>query len=403
MIARAVALRARLSPTRPRPSSAPTTRPRCTRRSWTRASTTSTCRGATAATSSTCRPTCASCRRSPAAACRPRGASGLTMNHALMVGVVVARRRRRTRSSRGGDFRCALGRGAGRATRDAGRTAAGRSTARSRSRRASPYSTFYMGQAMLPAPAGASAEVPAAAAVRRSAQRVGDARRLGRHARSEGLGLAQHPLRAQRIPASWGFEGNMIDVDVAGGTPGLAPARQPDVLGPGDVSIFTLSLAAVTVGGGLQRARRVRAADARTQDAAAAVQPAHPGPRVPALVRPRADAHRHRRGGAARHRASATWSSAGATSRTGSPYTYGDDMLLAGIAREADDHVLGRGRRTTSGRPSARRSLATASASRASSATWRSPPRTATRSCATCSTARSRAQALGEPQRIVGR
>ena len=35
---------------------------------------------------------------------------------------------------------------------------------------------------------------PTPAPVRRSAQRVGDARRLGRHARSEGLGLAQHPL-----------------------------------------------------------------------------------------------------------------------------------------------------------------------------------------------------------------
>ena len=44
-------------------------------------------------------------------------------------------------------------------------------------------------------------------------------------------GSGSHSIRFDHtlIPASWGFRGDMIDIDVAGGTPGCAAARQSDV------------------------------------------------------------------------------------------------------------------------------------------------------------------------------
>ena len=80
----------------------------------------------------------------------------------------------------------------GTATRD---DAAGRSTARSRSppARRTRRSTWARRCCRRRRREGAAA----AAAVRRAAPRVGDARRLGRHARPQGLGLPQHPLRSR--------------------------------------------------------------------------------------------------------------------------------------------------------------------------------------------------------------
>jgi 3-hydroxy-9,10-secoandrosta-1,3,5(10)-triene-9,17-dione monooxygenase len=50
-----------------------------------------------------------------------------------------------------------------------------------------------------------------------------------------------------RIPEAWAFEGHMGDVDVAGGTHGSRLHANPMYAGRG-MTIFTLSLAAVTVG-----------------------------------------------------------------------------------------------------------------------------------------------------------
>ena len=51
-----------------------------------------------------------------------------------------------------------------------------------------------------------------------------------------------------RIPADWVIEGDMIDISVTGGTPGSRLHSNPMYAGRG-MTIFTLSLAAVTVGG----------------------------------------------------------------------------------------------------------------------------------------------------------
>jgi 3-hydroxy-9,10-secoandrosta-1,3,5(10)-triene-9,17-dione monooxygenase len=63
-------------------------------------------------------------------------------------------------------------------------------------------------------------------------------------------GSGSHSLRfdGTRIPADWAFELNMLDVDVAGGTPGSALHGNPMYAGRA-MCIFTLSLAAVMVGG----------------------------------------------------------------------------------------------------------------------------------------------------------
>ena len=146
------------------------------------------------------------------------GALGLAMNHALHGRLVVAAagagrdlRRRRL------PLRARWPRRSGRAARP---TTAGRSTARSRSARASRTRRTTWGRRPA-APSDASARTAAAAAVRRAPQRVGDARRLGRPARPEGLRLAQHPLRRHAAsPRTGRSRTRMIDVDVGGGTPG---------------------------------------------------------------------------------------------------------------------------------------------------------------------------------------
>ena len=65
-----------------------------------------------------------------------------------------------------------------------------------------PYSTHYMGQALI---AGEDGNADRAnAAVRRAAQRVHGARRLGGPARPEGLGFAEHRLRGRHGSPSTG-------------------------------------------------------------------------------------------------------------------------------------------------------------------------------------------------------
>ena len=122
---------------------------------------------------------------------------GLAMNHALIVSSWWSQEAQ-DEIFAGGDFRCAsVAAPVGRAERaDDGWEINGQVAFAS----GSPYSTFYMGQAILPAPAGASPEdMPPQASVRRAAQRVGDARRLGRHARPQGLRVAHDVLRPRGL------------------------------------------------------------------------------------------------------------------------------------------------------------------------------------------------------------
>ena len=118
--------------------------------------------------------------------------AGLAMNHALMVGSWWPQEAQ-DEIFAAGDFRCSsVAAPVGKATRtDEGWEINGQVAFAS----GTPYATFYMGQALLPLRRRRRAPGPTApAAVRRSPQRVDHARRLGRHAWTQGLGLAQHPL-----------------------------------------------------------------------------------------------------------------------------------------------------------------------------------------------------------------
>ena len=92
-----------------------------------------------------------------------------------------------------------------------------------------PYSTHYMGQALMPGERRAGRR--AAAALRRAAQRVGRCSTTGATLLGlKGSGLAQHRAStAAAIPAHWALEDTfMVDVDVsATARPGYAAARQP--------------------------------------------------------------------------------------------------------------------------------------------------------------------------------
>ena len=99
------------------------------------------------------------------------------------------------------------------------------------------------------------------------------------------------------------------------------------------IAVFTISLGAVTVGAAynaLDEYERLM----REGDASAPVHSADQRSGLSALVWPRAHAHRHRRGGDLRRRR-ATHGGMPAQRRGRRPYTFGDDMLIAGIAREA--------------------------------------------------------------------
>ena len=109
-----------------------------------------------------------------------------------------------------------------------------------------PYGTFYMGQALLPqedpaAPPGLLLFV----APRSEWEMLDD---WGDLLGLRGSGSNSIRFDGTRIPADWAFEAFMVDVDVAGGTPGSRLHGNP-MYGGRAMTIFTLSLAAVTVGG----------------------------------------------------------------------------------------------------------------------------------------------------------
>jgi 3-hydroxy-9,10-secoandrosta-1,3,5(10)-triene-9,17-dione monooxygenase len=109
-----------------------------------------------------------------------------------------------------------------------------------------PYGTAYMGQAIIAGTEGdAMPRMLLFVAPRSEWEMLDDWGDL------IGLkGSGSHSIRfdGTRIPADWAFEGSMIDVDVNGGTPGSRLHGNP-MYGGRAMTIFTLSLAAVTVGG----------------------------------------------------------------------------------------------------------------------------------------------------------
>ncbi len=238
---------------------------------------------------------------------------GLTMNHALMVGSWWPQEAQ-DEIFAGHDFRASsVAAPVGTATRDdSGWRIDGQVAYAS----GTPYSTFYMGQALLPSEdPEAPPEMLMFVAPRREWQMLDD---WGDMLGLKGSGSQSIRFDHSRVPASWGFEGTMIDVDVAGGTPGYRLHGNPMYSGRA-VAVFTISLAAVTVGAAynaLDEYERLM----RTKTT----------PRPP--IGPRIQDREHQRWyGLARSRhhprpprrrcvtpRSGTWSSAGATSRTAS-------------------------------------------------------------------------------------
>jgi len=112
----------------------------------------------------------------------------------------------------------------------------------------SPYGTYYMGQALLP-PAEEGA--PPGLLMFVAPRGDGGWEMLDDWGDLLGLrGSGSNTLRFEgvRIPADWAFEGFMIDIPVEGGTHGSRLHGNPMYSGAA-MTIFTLSLAAVSVGG----------------------------------------------------------------------------------------------------------------------------------------------------------
>jgi 3-hydroxy-9,10-secoandrosta-1,3,5(10)-triene-9,17-dione monooxygenase len=257
--------------------------------------------------------------------------AGLAMNHALMVGSWWPQEAQ-DEIFAAGDFRCSsVAAPVGKATRNAegweinGRVAFASGT---------PYATFYMGQALLPMPDGAGSEdVPPQllfVAPRSEWTMLDD---WGDMLGLKGSGSHSIRFEGSRIPESWAFEGTMLDVDVGGGTPGSRLHGNPMYSGRA-VSIFTLSLAAVTVGAAYNMLDEYE----RLMRTKTTPLP----PFVPRIKDPdyqrwygRALTHIATAEAAVRNTAERHMELCRRNVEDGIPYTFGDDMLLAGIAREA--------------------------------------------------------------------
>ncbi len=256
---------------------------------------------------------------------------GLAMNHALMVGSWWPQEAQ-DEIFAGGDFRCSsVAAPVGRAARtDQGWEINGQVAFAS----GTPYSTFYMGQAILPSPEDAPAEdLPPQllfVAPRGEWEMLDD---WGDMLGLKGSGSQSIRFDGTRIPLSWGFEGSMLDVDVGGGTPGSRLHGNPMYSGRA-VSIFTISLAAVTIG-----------AAYNALDEYERLMRERKTPLPPFIPRIKDPDYQRWYGRALTHIATAEAATLHVAERhmelcrrnveDGVPYTFGDDMLLAGIAREA--------------------------------------------------------------------
>jgi len=195
----------------------------------------------------------------------------------------------------------------------------------------SPYATHYMGQAFgAPETPDGPPTLMAFVAPRSEWEMLDD---WGDLIGLKGSGSHSLLFDATRIPEDWALPLNMIDVEVEGGTPGSVLHGNPTYAGRG-MAIFTLSLAAVMVGGAYN------ALDAYEELMRTKTIPLPPfTPRIE-------DAEfYHRWFGRARARIAmleaalhdAAEQHAELCRRTveeGASYTYGDDMLVGGIARE---------------------------------------------------------------------
>jgi 3-hydroxy-9,10-secoandrosta-1,3,5(10)-triene-9,17-dione monooxygenase len=256
---------------------------------------------------------------------------GLAMNHALMVGSWWPQDAQ-DEIFAGGDFRCASVAapvGSAAQTRDGweinGQVAFASGV---------PWSTFYMGQAMLPAAPDADPQSPPPmllfVAPRREWQMLDD---WGDMLGLKGSGSHSIRFDGTRIASSWGFKGNMLDVDVGGGTPGSRLHGNPMYSGRA-VSIFTISLGAVAVG-----------AAYNALDEYERLMRERKTPLPPFVPRIKDPDYQRWYGRALTHIATAEAAVLNAAERhmeicrrnveDGIPYTFGEDMLLAGIAREA--------------------------------------------------------------------
>ncbi len=252
---------------------------------------------------------------------------GLAMNHALMVGSWWPQEAQ-DEIFAGGDFRCSsVAAPVGRAARtDDGWEINGQVAFAS----GTPYSTFYMGQAILPGPDDALPPQLLFVAPRSEWEMLDD---WGDMLGLKGSGSHSIRFAGTRIPSSWGFEGSMLDIEVGGGTPGWRLHGNPMYSGRA-ISIFTISLAAVTVG-----------AAYNALDEYERLMRERKTPLPPFIPRVKDPEYQRWYGRALTHIATAEAATLNAAEQhmelcrrnveDGVPYTFGDDMLIAGIAREA--------------------------------------------------------------------
>jgi len=256
---------------------------------------------------------------------------GLAMNHALMVGSWWPQEAQ-DEIFAGGDFRCAsVAAPVGQAAQtDDGWEINGQVAFAS----GVPWSTFYMGQALLPAGADAGPDDPPPlllfVAPRAEWEMLDD---WGDMLGLKGSGSHSIRFSGTRIPPSWGFEGNMLDVAVGDGTPGSRLHGNPMYSGRA-ISVFTISLAAVTVG-----------AAYNALDEYERLMRERKTPLPPFIPRVKDPDYQRWYGRALTHIATAEAATHQAAERHmeacrrnvegGVPYTFGEDMLIAGIAREA--------------------------------------------------------------------
>ena len=255
---------------------------------------------------------------------------GLAMNHALMVGSWWPQEAQ-DEIFAGGDFRCSsVAAPVGKAGRtDDGWEINGQVAFAS----GTPYATFYMGQALLPpGPDGAPGEPPPQllfVAPREGWEMLDD---WGDMLGLKGSGSHSIRFDHTQIPASWGFEGSMLDVEVGDGTPGSRLHGNPMYSGRA-IAVFTISLAAVSVGAAYnaldeyERLMREKAT-----------------PLPPFIPRVKDRDFQRWYGRALTHIATAEAALYDVADRhmeacrrnveDGIPYTFGEDMLLGGIARE---------------------------------------------------------------------
>jgi 3-hydroxy-9,10-secoandrosta-1,3,5(10)-triene-9,17-dione monooxygenase len=193
-----------------------------------------------------------------------------------------------------------------------------------------PYSTYDIGQAMLPNPDGD--EPPPTllfVAPREQWEMLDD---WGDMLGLKGSGSHSIRFDHTRIPASWGFQGNMIDIDVAGGTPGWRLHGNPMYAGRA-MSVFTISLGAVMVGAAYNMLDEY---ERLMRSKTTGMPPFQPRIQNREYQRWYGRALTHiATAEAALHRtADLHMELCRRNAEDGIDYSYGDDMLVAGVARE---------------------------------------------------------------------